>query len=108
MSHALTSMVEEINSASAKLSANSSSALAASSHNGGSEDPLTQIVRVLNGHLGQLQAIDSGAGQLQSQVQVAQREARNLNGQGVEGGYGGGLGGDVVGGFGRSYLGRGR
>ena len=95
MGHSLTSMIEEINVASGKLSSNSAS-------NAGQkqDDPLAQIVRVLNGHLQQLQAIDSGAADLGRKVEQAQREARSLErGQGIrDQGW--------VDGFGRSYLGR--
>jgi len=92
MSHDLTTMIEEINSASTNLRQSNKSANA-------QQDPLSQIVRVLNGHLAQLQLIDSGASQLQQKVTTAQREVRGL-------GRNGGLGGDEVDAFARSYLGR--
>lgn len=93
MGHSLTSMIEEINVASGKLGSNNSAAQR-------QDDPLAQIVRVLNGHLQQLQAIDSGAAELGKKVEVAQKEARSLErGQGIrDQGW--------VEGFGRSYLGR--
>ncbi|CAD0047606.1 unnamed protein product [Aureobasidium pullulans] len=53
MSHDLTSMIEEINLASTNLSKSSKTA---------ESDPLSQIVRVLNAHLGQLQQIDEVRG----------------------------------------------
>lgn len=80
MSHSLTSMIDEINAASSKL--NSSSAQQAKQ-----DEPLAQIVRVLNGHLTQLQQIDQGAAALQKRVEGAQKEARVLEGQrGIGGG----------------------
>jgi nuclear pore complex protein Nup62 len=96
MGHNLTSMIEEINVASGKLSSNGS----ASNAGQRPDDPLAQIVRVLNGHLQQLQAIDAGAADLGRKVEQAQREARSLErGQGIrDQGW--------VEGFGRSYLGR--
>ena len=97
MGHSLTSMIEEINLASSKLGSNSASSAASASRQ---DDPLAQIVRVLNQHLQQLQGIDSGAAELGKRVEGAQKEARNLErGQGIrEQGW--------VEGFGRSYLGR--
>ncbi|KAF2219489.1 Nsp1-like C-terminal region-domain-containing protein [Elsinoe ampelina] len=91
MSHDLTSMIEEINAASANVRQSNKSANAS--------DPLTQIVKVLNGHLSQLQLIDQGASQLQQKVTAAQREARAI-------GRNGALGNDEVDAFARSYLGR--
>ena len=81
MSHNLTSMIEEINSASTNLRQSNKSA--------NTQDPLSQIVRVLNGHLTQLQLIDSGASTLQQKVAAAQKEARSI-------GRNGGLGNDEV------------
>lgn len=95
-------MIEEINLASNKLRpANSKSTTTRSQQQG---DPLSQIVRVLNSHLAQLQTIDSGARDLAGKVEDAQREARVLGeGQGV---MSAGNGGGWIEGFGRSYLGR--
>ena len=90
MSHSLTSMIDEINAASAKLNSNSQ-------QQAKQDDPLAQIVRVLNGHLAQLQQIDSGAAALQKRVETAQKEARVLEGNR---GIGGGA---WVEDFGRSY-----
>lgn len=92
----LSQMIEEINAASSKLS---STQRANGAAEGGREDPLTQIVRVLNGHLAQLQVIDSGAAVLQKKVENVQKEARTL-------GQRQGLVEDEVEGFYRSYLGR--
>ena len=96
MGHSLTSMIEEINVASGKLGSNSASSSAAQRQ----DDPLAQIVRVLNQHLQQLQTIDSGAAAFGKTVEAAQKEARSLErGQGIrDQGW--------VEGFGRSYLGR--
>jgi nuclear pore complex protein Nup62 len=78
MSHDLTSMIEEINLASSNLTKSSKTAEA---------DPLSQIVRVLNAHLGQLQQIDVGAEQLRRKVEDAQKEVRGFGGRvGDEGG----------------------
>lgn len=96
MGQSLTSMIEEINSASAKLSTNSSASGTKA------DDPLSQIVRVLNQHLSQLQAIDAGAAALQGRVSVAQTEARSL---GQSQSFNGSS--RAVDDFGRSYLGRG-
>ena len=90
MSHDLTTMIEEINNASTNLRQTNKSA--------NTQDPLSQIVRVLNGHLAQLQQIDAGAASLQQKVSAAQREVRGL-------GRNGGVG-DEIDLFGRSFLGR--
>lgn len=90
MSHDLTSMIDEINDAGRKLNKTGKAA---------NDDPLSQIVRVLNSHLMQLQTIDSGAAALQQKVAAAQKEARSL-------GRNGGLGGDGVDDFLRSYMAR--
>jgi nuclear pore complex protein Nup62 len=95
LSSSLTDMVDEINVTSEKLSG----------HNKNKEsqagaDPLRQIVGVLNRHLAQLQSIGTGANNLQEKVAAAQREARTLNQQGLNGG------GAWVEDFGRSYLSR--
>lgn len=51
---------------------------------------LSQVVRVLNSHLLQLQKIDEGAQNLQRQVQAAQHDSRRTGGvtNGAHGGYG--------------------
>lgn len=84
----LTTMIEEINDASSTLS-----------KTGKADDPLTQVVRVLNSHLTQLQQIDQGAAALQMKVQEAQRMGQSF----------GPLSGptsDAADGFYRSYMGR--
>ncbi|KFX97933.1 hypothetical protein O988_04601, partial [Pseudogymnoascus sp. VKM F-3808] len=63
----LTSMIQEINAASSSLS-----------KAGKPDDPLQQIVKVLNGHLSQLQWIDQNAAALQAKVAAAQKESRSL------------------------------
>ncbi|MCJ1401902.1 FG-nucleoporin nsp1 [Xylographa trunciseda] len=87
----LTSMIENINDASSNLSKNSKS-----------DDPLSQIVRVLNGHLSQLQQIDQGAASLQAKVLEAQKASKiatPMNGMN-------GLRNDAADDFYRSYMGR--
>ncbi|KAH0333678.1 hypothetical protein KCU81_g9763, partial [Aureobasidium melanogenum] len=74
MSHDLTSMIDDINLASTNLSKSSKTA---------ESDPLSQIVRVLNAHLGQLQQIDAGAEQLRQKVESAQKEVRGFGGRGA-------------------------
>lgn len=60
---------------------------------------LSQIVRVLNGHLTQLQWIDANASSLQAKVEAAQKSNSNLGNQ-----YGGENGAAES--FYRSYMGR--
>lgn len=61
---------------------------------------LSQIVRVLNGHLTQLQWIDANASALQAKVTAAQKSSSNLGSH-----YGSGES-DVAESFYRSYMGR--
>ena len=89
----LTDMVDEINATTNKLATNKASA-------DDDSDPLRQIVKVLNGHLVQLQTIGTGAQSLQELVTAAQDDARHLGSQGLNGGNA------WVDDFGRSYLGR--
>ena len=63
---------------------------------------LSQIVRVLNGHLSQLQQIDQGAAALQAKVSAAQKASRSM---GATNGMNG-LGSDAADDFYRSYMGR--
>lgn len=65
----LTEMIDEINGVSQTLSKSNKP-----------DDPLSQVVRVLNSHLGQLQAIDSGATALQAKIAAAQKEGQRLGG----------------------------
>ncbi|KAL9075564.1 MAG: hypothetical protein Q9161_001637 [Pseudevernia consocians] len=88
MGNDLTTMIEEINDASSTLS-----------KTGKADDPLTQVVRVLNSHLTQLQQIDQGTAALQLKVQEAQRMGQSF----------GPLSGptsDAADGFYRSFMGR--
>ena len=85
-------MIEEINDASSNLSKHAKA-----------DDPLTQVVRVLNNHLTQLQQIDQGTNSLQLKVKEAQRVGQSM-------GPPNGLRGpssDAAEGFYRSYMGRG-
>ncbi|KAL9593240.1 MAG: hypothetical protein Q9179_006005 [Wetmoreana sp. 5 TL-2023] len=89
----LGSMIEEINDASSSLNKTAKP-----------DDPLSQVVRVLNGHLTQLQQIDQGAATLQLKVAAAQKA-----GQGM--GSTNGLNGpssDAADSFYRSFMGRSR
>lgn len=61
---------------------------------------LSQIVRVLNGHLTQLQWIDANASTLQAKVTAAQKSSNNL------GSHYGGSDNDAAESFYRSYMGR--
>lgn len=100
MSHNLTSIIEEVNLASTNLHKSTRPASASTSSTAQQDDPLAQIVRVLNSHLVQLQGIDAGARELGEKVEAARGEARIA---GVGMGVGGG---GWVEGFGRAYLGR--
>ena len=102
MQHSLTDMIDEINAAPNNLTSTHNAQSSSSAP--GSEDPLADIVRVLNVHLTQLQAIDEGAEALKGKVAAAQRESRVL-GEGVRGAVNG-RGDAFVEGFGKSYLGR--
>lgn len=105
-------MIEEINDASSAVSKNSKA-----------DDPvsvswnivvvldltsltarvqISQIVRVLNSHLSQLQMIDQGAAALQSKVAAAQKAGQGL---GSSNGFKR-LGSDAADDFYRSYMGR--
>ncbi|KAL8960492.1 MAG: hypothetical protein Q9193_002811 [Seirophora villosa] len=61
-------MIEEINDASSALNKNTKP-----------DDPLAQVVRVLNSHLTQLQQIDQGAAALQLKVSAAQKASQTLS-----------------------------
>lgn len=69
----LTKMIKEINDMSGSLG-----------RGGMSDDPLSQIVRVLNSHLTQLQWIDTNAKALQAKVQAAQKTTGNMGGGSVK------------------------
>jgi len=83
---------EEVNGANASLNKNSKA-----------DEPITQIVRILNSHLTQLQAIDQGTVVLQAKVSTAQKNAQTL---GYLNSGGNGTGGAAVEDFYRSYMGR--
>lgn len=90
----LTTMIEDINTASASLSKQTKS-----------DEPISQIVRILNSHLTQLQAIDQGTSVLQAKIATAQKAGRDLSGYGN--GYGGaGNQAGAVDDFYRSFMGR--
>ncbi|EPE03948.1 nuclear pore glycoprotein p62 [Ophiostoma piceae UAMH 11346] len=89
MSKDMTKMIKEINDISGSLS-----------KTGKTDDPLSQIVRVLNGHLSQLQWIDTNAAALQTKVASAKKAEGGL------GGAHGGLESDAADSFYRSYMGR--
>ncbi|PYH40911.1 putative nucleoporin Nsp1 [Aspergillus saccharolyticus JOP 1030-1] len=94
----LTSMIEEVNSASATLSKTSKA-----------DEPISQIVRILNSHLAQLQTIDQGTTELQQKVNEAQRAGQTLSSRFGYGGLGNsslGGGSSAVDDFYRSYMGR--
>lgn len=87
----LTSMIEEINDTSSSLNKNSKP-----------EDPLSQVVKVLNSHLTQLQLIDQGTAALQAKVEAAQKATPGF---GSSTGYKGPTS-DAADSFYKSYMGR--
>ncbi|KAL8853556.1 MAG: hypothetical protein Q9221_001542 [Calogaya cf. arnoldii] len=87
----LGSMVEEINDASSSLNKNSKP-----------DDPLSQVVRVLNSHLTQLQQIDQGVNALKLKVAAAEKASRNL---GPTNGFNG-PSSDAADSFYRSFMGK--
>ncbi|KAI9732070.1 MAG: FG-nucleoporin nsp1 [Claussenomyces sp. TS43310] len=86
----LAAMIQEINTASATLSQSNKP-----------DDPLSQIVRVLNGHLSQLQWIDQNAASLQAKVTAAQKTGQSLGSNGR-----GNVENDPADDFYRSFIGR--
>lgn len=106
MNQSLTAMIDGINDASTKLSSSSASSGKAAKEAG--EDPLSQIVRVLNSHLAQLQVIDSGAADLSKRVEAAQVDAGVAGsrlGASMRGStMGGGGGNEVAEGFKKSFF----
>jgi len=94
----LGSMIEEINNASSTLSKTNKA-----------DEPISQIVRILNSHLSQLQMIDKGTAELQAKVNAAQKAGQSIGSR--LGGYGQngnsiGVGGNAADDFYRSYMGR--
>ncbi|EEQ32818.1 nucleoporin nsp1 [Microsporum canis CBS 113480] len=96
MGQDLTSMIEEVNTASATLSKTSKA-----------DEPISQIVRILNSHLSQLQLIDQGTAALRAKITASQKLGNSINGfkTGASRGVGGGSGGAAED-FYRSYMGR--
>lgn len=88
MGRDLSKMIKEINDISGSVSKSNKP-----------DDPLTQIVRVLNNHLTQLQWIDTNAAALQAKVNAAQKVGAAMGSQ-----YGGSEQ-DAAESFYRSYLG---
>ncbi|KAJ5960109.1 uncharacterized protein N7479_007259 [Penicillium vulpinum] len=64
----LTSMIEEVNGASSTLSKTNKA-----------DEPISQIVRILNAHLSQLQVIDQGTSELQTKVTAAQKAGQTIS-----------------------------
>ncbi|KAF9884023.1 FG-nucleoporin nsp1 [Aspergillus nanangensis] len=92
----LTSMIEEVNGASATLSKTNKA-----------DEPISQIVRILNSHLSQLQVIDQGTTELQVKVSAAQKAGQGLSSRFGQGFNNSGMGGgDATGDFFNSYMGR--
>ncbi|KAL5361914.1 Nsp1-like C-terminal region-domain-containing protein [Aspergillus floccosus] len=92
----LTSMIEEVNGASATLSKTNKA-----------DEPISQIVRILNSHLSQLQVIDQGTSELQAKVSAAQKAGQTLSSRFGHGFNSSGMGGgSAADDFYRSYMGR--
>lgn len=85
MSRDLQSMIEEVNAANASLGKSSKvdePVCVSCSYNSSSfltSLQITQIVKILNAHLSQLQAIDQGTSALQAKVSAAQNAASGMN-----------------------------
>jgi nuclear pore complex protein Nup62 len=110
MERDLGGMVEEVNAANASLSRNGKGAepvrifICPRVWSEANMSQITQIVKILNSHLVQLQAIDQGTQALQEKVAAAQKAASQLgylNGSSLNG-----TGGAAVQDFYRSYMGR--
>ncbi|BCS29128.1 putative nucleoporin Nsp1 [Aspergillus puulaauensis] len=92
----LTSMIEEVNSASSTLSKTNKA-----------DEPISQIVRILNSHLSQLQTIDVGTTELQDKVAAAQKAGQSVSARFGHGYSMSGVGnGSAADDFYRSYMGR--
>ncbi|KAJ5921384.1 hypothetical protein N7466_009710 [Penicillium verhagenii] len=93
----LTSMIEEVNGASASLTKTNRA-----------DEPISQIVRILNSHLSQLQVIDQGTSELQAKVSAAQKAGQSISSRLGYGYASPGMGGGshVADDFYRSYMGR--
>ncbi|KAL9619175.1 MAG: hypothetical protein Q9160_006184 [Pyrenula sp. 1 TL-2023] len=94
MGNSLTGMIEDINSTSTSLCKTSKS-----------DEPISQIVRILNAHLTQLQTIDQGTIALQAKIGSAQKSSQGL-GHSLNGLNGTGAGNGAAEEFYRSYMGR--
>ncbi|OAL74312.1 nucleoporin Nsp1 [Trichophyton violaceum] len=96
MGQDLTSMIEEVNTASATLSKTSKA-----------DEPISQIVRILNSHLSQLQLIDQGTAALRAKITASQKLGNSMSAfkNGTPRGAGSGSGGAAED-FYRSYMGR--
>lgn len=109
MERDLGSMVEEVNAANTSLSKNGKADEPVRSHTSHdytihtNRGQITQIVKILNSHLIQLQAIDQGTVALQEKVANAQKSASNM---GYLNGSTNGNGGATAQDFYRSYMGR--
>ncbi|ODH28353.1 hypothetical protein ACO22_03954 [Paracoccidioides brasiliensis] len=68
MGQDLTSMIEEVNSASSTLNKTTKA-----------DEPISQIVRILNSHLSQLQLIDQGTANLHAKIAAAQKLGSSLS-----------------------------
>ncbi|KAI2038906.1 FG-nucleoporin nsp1 [Ophidiomyces ophidiicola] len=96
MGQDLSSMIEEVNSASANLSKTTKS-----------DEPISQIVRILNSHLSQLQLIDQGTAALRAKISSTQQSGSSLSGlQSQYGGTPGSVSGGAAEDFYRVYMGR--
>ncbi|KAG5289752.1 nucleoporin nsp1 [Histoplasma ohiense] len=103
MAQDLTSMIEEVNSASSTLSKTTKT-----------DEPISQIVRILNSHLSQLQLIDQGTANLHAKIAASHKLGSSLSVHQNMGSYsqyrngaGNGIsGGDAAGDFYRAYIGR--
>jgi nuclear pore complex protein Nup62 len=111
----LTSMIEEVNGASATLSKTNKAdePVSASLYQTGVLDTaanshqISQIVRILNSHLSQLQVIDQGTSELQAKVSAAQKAGQTLSSRFGHGFSNSGMGGgSAADDFYRSYMGR--
>ncbi|KAL4875945.1 Nsp1-like C-terminal region-domain-containing protein [Aspergillus karnatakaensis] len=92
----LSSMIEEVNSASSTLSKTSKA-----------DEPISQIVRILNSHLSQLQTIDVGTTELQTKVAAAQKAGQSISSRFGHGhSMSGSMNGNAADDFYRSYMGR--
>jgi nuclear pore complex protein Nup62 len=108
MGRDLSTMIEEINSTSASLSKTDKADKPVNLLKSLFPDiiliyaKITQIVRILNSHLAQLQQIDQGTASLQTKITAAQRSSRTLT---IPDGSIG-VGNDAADDFHRSYFGR--